>query len=61
MYKLHEIYKSELKPNNKTIDKKTVIDYVNSLHPAQQMFVINYENYNINNVNNVNNFTILIY
>ena len=46
MYKLHEKFKSELKPNNKTIDKKLVIDYVNSLHPAQQMFIINYNNYN---------------
>ena len=42
MYKLHEKFKSELKPNNKTIDKKFVIDYFNQLHPAQQMFVINY-------------------
>jgi hypothetical protein len=44
MYKLHEKFKSELKPNNKTIDKKFVIDYFNQLHPAQQMFVINYSN-----------------
>tara|TARA_B100000035_G_scaffold315462_1_gene336537 strand:- start:695 stop:2005 length:1311 start_codon:yes stop_codon:yes gene_type:complete len=42
MYKLHEKYKSELKPNNKNIDKKFVIDYFNNLHPSQQMFVINY-------------------
>lgn len=46
MYKLHEKFKNELKPSNKTIDKKIVIDYVNSLHPAQQMFLINYSNYN---------------
>ena len=45
MYKLHEKFKSELKPNNKTIDKKFIIDYVNSLHPAQQMFIMNYNNY----------------
>ena len=44
MYKLHEKYKTELKPNNKIIDKKYVIDYVNALHPAQQMFIINYKN-----------------
>lgn len=44
MYKLHEKYKTDLKPNNKIIDKKFVIDYMNELHPAQQMFVINYEN-----------------
>ena len=42
MYKLHEIYKNQLKPNNRNIDKKIVIDYFNKLHPAQQMFVINY-------------------
>ena len=44
MYKLHEKYKTELKPVNKIIDKKYVIDYVNALHPAQQMFIINYKN-----------------
>ena len=44
MYKLHEKYKTDLKPNKKIIDKKFVIDYINELHPAQQMFVINYEN-----------------
>ena len=44
MYKLHDKYKTELKPNKKNIDKKFVIDYVNSLHPAQQMFIINYKN-----------------
>ena len=44
MYKLHDKYKNELKPNKKIIDKKFVIDYVNSLHPAQQMFIINYKN-----------------
>jgi hypothetical protein len=43
MYKLHEKYKTELKPNQKSIDKKFVIDYVNTLHPAQQMFLINYK------------------
>jgi hypothetical protein len=43
MYRLHEKFKAELKPHNKVIDKKFVIDYVNSLHPAQQMFVMNYK------------------
>ena len=42
MYHLHQQYLNELKINNKIIDKKFVIDYFNSLHPAQQMFVINY-------------------
>lgn len=49
MYKLHEKYKTELKPVNKIIDKKYVIDYVNALHPAQQMFIINYKNIQPNN------------
>ena len=48
MYHLHQKYTNELKINNKFIDKKTVIDYFNSLHPAQQMFVINYNNHNKN-------------
>ena len=52
MYKLHEKFKSELKPNNKTIDKKFIIDYVNSLHPAQQMFIMNYNNYSHDNYKN---------
>ena len=46
MFKLHEKYKSDLKPHNKIIDKKYVIDYINALHPAQQMFLINYRNVN---------------
>jgi hypothetical protein len=48
MYKLHDKYKTELKPHNKIIDKKYVIDYVNALHPAQQMFIINYKNVHLN-------------
>ena len=47
MYKLHDKYKTELKPNKKNIDKKFVIDYVNSLHPAQQMMIINYKNIHV--------------
>jgi hypothetical protein len=46
MYKIHEEYKNKLVSQNKKIDKKFVIDYINNLHPAQQMFVINYSNYN---------------
>ena len=51
MYNIHKKYLTELRENNKIVDKKVIIDYVNSLHPAQQMFVINYK-YNDNNVNN---------
>lgn len=47
MFKLHEKYKTELLKENKKVDKKVVIDYINSLHPAQQMFVINYAKKNV--------------
>jgi hypothetical protein len=43
MYHIHQKYICDLKPNAKVVDKKLVIDYVNNLHPAQQMFVINYK------------------
>lgn len=45
MYHIHQKYISELKPKNKYVDKKIVIDYFNALHPAQQMFVLNCNNY----------------
>jgi hypothetical protein len=44
MYYLHELYKSELRPNKQNVDKKVVINYINSLEPAQLMFVINNAN-----------------
>ena len=44
MFKIHEKYKNELKKNNKNVDKKVVIDYISSLHPAQIMFSVNYKN-----------------
>ena len=44
MFKIHEKYKNELKNNNKNVDKKVVIDYISSLHPAQIMFSVNYKN-----------------
>jgi len=46
MYNLHKLYIESLKLENKYIDKKVVIDYVNNLQPAQQMYVINYSKYN---------------
>lgn len=63
MYHIHQKYLSDLKPNNKIVDKKVVIDYVNTLHEAQQMFVINYkynsitENTNENTNENANENT----
>ena len=56
MHHIHQKYISDLKPNNKVVDKKIVIDYVNNLHPAQQMFVINYK-YNPTNETNETNET----
>ena len=52
LYKIHEKFKNELISKNMKVDKKVVIDYINSLHPAQQMFVINYGEYNTNVENN---------
>jgi hypothetical protein len=51
MYKLHEKYKTELKPEKKIVDKKFVISYVNSLLPSQQMFLCNFKNYKTQNSN----------
>ena len=42
MYNLHKVFLENLRPAKSNISKKTVIDYVNNLHPAQQMFSINY-------------------
>jgi len=42
MYNIHKIYLEKLKPTNNNISKTTIIDYVNNLHPSQQMFAINY-------------------
>tara|TARA_B100001093_G_scaffold518794_1_gene604991 strand:+ start:1732 stop:2988 length:1257 start_codon:yes stop_codon:yes gene_type:complete len=44
LYNIHKKYITELRESNKIVDKKVIIDYVNSLHPAQQMFVINFKN-----------------
>ena len=42
MFKLHEIYRNELKPANLYVTNTVSIKYVNSLHPSQQMFALNY-------------------
>ena len=42
MYELHEKYKNILKPNNRSMSLKFVIEYVNSLPPAKLMYAINY-------------------
>lgn len=44
MYKLHhEIYLKTLMPEQKYVNKDVVIKYFNELHPAKQMFVMNYD------------------
>ena len=44
MYKLHhELYIPVLKEEKRYIDLNEVIKYVNSLHPSQQMYMINYD------------------
>ena len=42
MCELHEKYKNILKPNNRSMSLKFVIEYVNSLPPAKLMYAINY-------------------
>ena len=42
MFKLHEIYINNLKPDRKSMNKTIVNDYINNLHPAQLMFSLNY-------------------
>ncbi len=42
MFKIHQLYLSELKHNNKYTDKKFVIDYVNYLTPSELMYSINF-------------------
>lgn len=43
MYELHGKYITTLKPNNQSISKKYVIDYINMLPPAKLMYAINYK------------------
>ena len=42
MFKIHQLYLSDLKPDNKYTDKKFIIDYVNKLTPSELMYSINY-------------------
>jgi len=39
----HEIYLKKLMPENRYINKEEVIKYFNNLHPAKQMFILNYD------------------
>lgn len=60
MYTLHhEIYLKTLMPEKKYVNKEVVIHYFNGLHPAKQMFVMNYDmrkNY-IDSIKNNTNHT----
>ena len=57
MYRLHDLYLKELKNSKKYISLSTVIEYVNNLHPSQQMFVMNY---NLRKSNKEETFTKLV-
>jgi hypothetical protein len=46
MFNIHEKYKNELKPENKFVTNKVVIDYVNNLQPSLLMHSLNY-NYRV--------------
>ena len=39
----HEIYLKKLMPEKRYINKEEVISYFNGLHPAKQMFILNYD------------------
>ena len=43
MFKLHEIYKEDLKLKNSYVSKSVVVNYVNNLEPPRLMHVINYK------------------
>lgn len=42
MVSIHQIYRNELLSNKLFVTNRTVIDYVNKLHPSQQMYALNY-------------------
>ena len=42
MYNLHQFYLNELREKKEYVSKAVVIQYVNNLHPSQQMFLLNY-------------------
>ena len=43
MYELHNMYLKELKPNKRIIDIKTVMLYVNNLHPSKLIYSLIYK------------------
>jgi hypothetical protein len=55
MFLLHQQYLTQLKPNNKFVNRAMVIDYVNKLNPSQLMFLLNY-NFRKNNIKILEHF-----
>lgn len=44
MYKLHhELYLKKLMPENNFVNRDVVINYMNGIHPAKLMYVLNYD------------------
>ena len=42
MYNLHQFYLNELRESSQYVSNAVVIQFVNNLHPSQQMFLLNY-------------------
>ena len=42
MFKIHEIYLNELKPENKFVNKFVIVNYVNNLPPPRLMYSVNH-------------------
>ena len=43
MFEIHQLYMEKLRPMKSYVSKGVVVDYVNNLHPARLMYVINYK------------------
>jgi len=46
MYKIHEIYLNDLKPENKYVNKYVIVNYVNTLPPPRLMYSVNHNKKN---------------
>lgn len=42
MYQLHQLYLNELREKKLFVTKQVVIDYINNMHPSNQMYLLNY-------------------
>lgn len=43
MFEIHQLYMEKLRPMKSYVSKGVVVDYINNLHPARLMYVINYK------------------